>query len=314
MDALSVPRHPLGMVTARGQAAALLGEASVCIEPSLGSEASRAAAVPSPALHVRVEPGRSALRVIATSPEQQPELCVEATFSGGPDGVWFRVTQDGVSQVFSRDTIARHPGLSAVLRLIADEAEQKQPHRDALLPFLFRSLLVYARRMATPVPLPSWGRPLRDARIERAIELLNRDISRRWTVERLARAVGLSRPAFARQFLRVLGLSPMRYLTQRRMQEAAAMLLGSDAALAEIARHAGYRSEFAFNKAFKKHYRVPPGVYRQRPTASAGGTAPLASLSLLSTAARPIGATPVVLASTAPGPVAVAAIRWRAAA
>jgi AraC-like DNA-binding protein len=63
----------------------------------------------------------------------------------------------------------------------------------------------------------------------------------------------------------MLGLSPMRYLAQRRMQEAAALLLGSDAALAEVARQVGYRSEFAFNRAFKKHYQVPPGVYRARP-------------------------------------------------
>jgi AraC-like DNA-binding protein len=57
----------------------------------------------------------------------------------------------------------------------------------------------------------------------------------------------------------------MRYLTQRRMQVAAALLQGSDAALAEVARRVGYESEFAFNRAFKRHYEVPPGVYRQRP-------------------------------------------------
>lgn len=224
-----------------------------------------------PVLNVRVDRGRAALRVVASSTEPEPDVRVDATFSGGPDGMWFSVTRDGVTRLFSRETVARHPALSAVLRLIADEVDLKKPLSDALLPFLFRSLLVYARRMSTPVPLPRWGRPLRDGRVERALELLNRDIARRWTVDSLARAVGLSRPAFARQFLRVLGLSPMRYLTQQRMQAAAAMLIGSDAALAEIAQHVGYRSEFAFNRAFKKHYQVPPGVYRQGTT-----TGPLA--------------------------------------
>jgi AraC-like DNA-binding protein len=216
----------------------------------------------SAALSVRVERGRAALRVIACTPEPEPALRVEATFSGGPEGMWFRVTQGGASRVFSREAVARHPALSALLRLIADEVDAKKPLGEALPP-LFHGLLVYARRMATPVPLPRWGRPLRDARVERALELLNRDISRRWTVELLARAVGLSRPVFAREFLRVLGLSPMRYLAQKRMQAAAEMLLGSDAALAEVARQVGYSSEFAFNRAFKKHHRVPPGVYRR---------------------------------------------------
>lgn len=216
---------------------------------------------PSSGLDVRVERGRAALRVIACTPEPVPVLRVEATFSGGPDGMWFRLTQAGASRLFPREAVARHPALSALLRLIADEVDSKGPPSEAL-PLLFQSLVVYARRLSTAVPLPKWGRPLRDARVERAIELLNRDISKRWTVELLARAVGLSRPAFARQFLRMLGLSPMRYLAQKRMQAAAALLLDSDAALAEVARQVGYASEFAFNRAFKKHYRVPPGVYR----------------------------------------------------
>jgi len=216
------------------------------------------------ALAVHIEHDRSVLRVVARAPEPRPTILIEATFSGGPDGVWFRLTQAGESRVFSRDAIARHPALSAVLRLIADEVDYAKPLSEALLAFLFRSLLVYVGRIATPVPLPNWGRPLRDSRIEKALELLNADISKRWTVQLLARTVGLSRPAFARQFLRVLGLSPMRYLTQKRMQIAASILLGSDAALAEVATQVGYQSEFAFNRAFKRHYQVPPGVFRER--------------------------------------------------
>jgi AraC-like DNA-binding protein len=216
-------------------------------------------------LRVEVERARSALRVVARGVGPRPAVLVEATFSGGPQGIWFRLTQAGQSRVFTRDAIARHPALSAVLRLIADEVDLAKPRSEALLSFLFRSLLVYVSRISTPVPLPRWGRPLRDTRVEKALELLNADIAKRWTVDLLARAVGLSRPAFARQFLRILGLSPMRYLTQKRMQLAAAILVGSDAALAEIATRVGYRSEFAFNRAFKRHYQVPPGVYRQQP-------------------------------------------------
>jgi AraC-like DNA-binding protein len=224
----------------------------------------RVEASPFPTLSVHVERGRSALRVVARSSEPRPSLLIEATFSGGPEGIWFRLTQSGSSRVFSREAIARHPALSAVLRLIADEVDMAKPLSEPLLAFLFRSLAVYVARMPTPVPLPQWGRPLRDARVERALELLNADISKRWTVELLARAVGLSRPVFARQFLRVLGLSPMRYLTQKRMQVAASILLGTDAALAEVAARVGYTSEFAFNRAFKRQFRMPPGEFRQR--------------------------------------------------
>jgi AraC-like DNA-binding protein len=217
---------------------------------------------------VRVERGRSELKVVARAQGARSDVVLEATYSGGPERISLRLTEAGEQRVYSRDALARHPALTAVLRLIADEAEQAKPGRDELLAFLFKSLLVYVRRLSTPVPLPRWGRPLRDSRVERALELLNADIAKRWTVELLARAVGLSRPAFARQFLRVLGLSPMRYLTERRMQVAAALLLGSDAGLAEVASRVGYRSEFAFNRAFKRHHQVPPGVFRHQPPAA----------------------------------------------
>jgi len=216
--------------------------------------------VPSSSLDVRIERGRSALRVSARG----SGVSLEATFSGGPDGVSLSVTRGAETHLYARDSIARHPALSAVLRLVADEVDLSRAPSEALIGSLLQSALIYVRRIDTPVPLPRWGRPVRDRRIERAIELLNEDITKRWTVESLARRVGLSRPVFAREFRRALGLSPMRYLSQRRMQAAAALLIGSDAALAEVARRVGYESEFAFNRAFKRHFQVPPGIYRQQ--------------------------------------------------
>jgi AraC-like DNA-binding protein len=142
---------------------------------------------------------------------------------------------------------------------------------------LFQSLFVYVSRMSEPVPLPRWGRPLRDRRIERALELLDRDLSKYWTVEQLARAVGLSRPVFARQFVRMLQLSPMRYLARRRMQVAAQLLRDGDASLAEIASHVGYLSEFAFGRAFKQHHGVAPGTFRRNSTLALTQTLALAA-------------------------------------
>src|SRR5688572_15762550 len=61
----------------------------------------------------------------------------------------------------------------------------------------------------------------RDAQVERAITLMRVSLDKRWTVSSLARAVGLSRPAFARRFVASEGLSPLRYLTRLRMERAA---------------------------------------------------------------------------------------------
>jgi transcriptional regulator GlxA family with amidase domain len=105
---------------------------------------------------------------------------------------------------------------------------------------------------------------VRDSQVQRAIELMGSQLERRWTVSALARSVGLSRPAFARRFVESTGLSPLRYLTRCRMERAAELLRDSDLHLAGLAEQVGYSSEFAFNRAFRRHHRVAPGSYRRQ--------------------------------------------------
>jgi AraC-like DNA-binding protein len=215
-------------------------------------------------LSVRVERGRSVLRV--SGRDDAAGSWIEVTLSGGTDGSWFRMEERGRVRVFSSEVVTSQRPLAAIVRLIGDELELSKAPSEALLGLLLQSLLVYASRMERSIPLPRWGRPLRDRRVERALELLDADLSKYWSVERLARAVGLSRPVFARQFVRMLGLSPMRYLARRRMERAAQLLLDTDQSLAEIAAHVGYRSEFAFGRAFKRHHQIAPGTFRRTPT------------------------------------------------
>jgi transcriptional regulator GlxA family with amidase domain len=102
-----------------------------------------------------------------------------------------------------------------------------------------------------------------DRAVQKALTLMRAGLADRWTVTRLARRVGLSRPVFARRFVEQMGTSPLRYLTRQRMDCAAELLEVSSLGLAQIARHVGYESEFAFNRAFKRHYRVAPGAFRR---------------------------------------------------
>ena len=106
-------------------------------------------------------------------------------------------------------------------------------------------------------------RRLLDRKIKRALSMLQADPAKRWTVERLARAVGLSRAAFARRFAAVSGRSPLRYLTELRLALAANLLETTDDSLAELALRVGYTSEFAFSRAFKRKHGVAPGTYRR---------------------------------------------------
>ena len=89
------------------------------------------------------------------------------------------------------------------------------------------------------------------------------ELAQRWTVSGLARRVGMSRPAFARRFAAETGSSPLRYLARARMERAASLLEQPELGLAQIAERVGYSSEFAFNRAFKRHHHVAPGSFRR---------------------------------------------------
>jgi AraC-like DNA-binding protein len=85
-----------------------------------------------------------------------------------------------------------------------------------------------------------------------------------WTIEELAREVGLSRSALAERFMHFVGQSPIHYLAQWRMQVAAGLLSSGGTSIAAIARDVGYGSEAAFSRAFKKLVGRPPAAWRRQ--------------------------------------------------
>jgi transcriptional regulator GlxA family with amidase domain len=122
----------------------------------------------------------------------------------------------------------------------------------------------YAQEL--PVGCTGWLAGLRDQVVSRALTLLHQQIARNWSVEDLGREVGLSRSALADRFVSVIGMPPMQYLAQWRMQVAALSLRSTSLPLARVAERVGYESEAAFSRAFKKTYDVAPATWRRQNT------------------------------------------------
>ncbi len=83
-----------------------------------------------------------------------------------------------------------------------------------------------------------------------------------WTVERLARLVGLSRSVLAERFTDIVGQPPMQFLAMWRMQ-LASRLLADGGHVAAVAGSFGYESEAAFSRAFKKLVGQAPAPWRR---------------------------------------------------
>ncbi len=97
----------------------------------------------------------------------------------------------------------------------------------------------------------------------RAKDLADARYSEPLDVDDLARAAGLSRAHFSREFRRAFGESPHAYLLTRRLERAAALLRMTDRSVAEICFSVGLRSLGSFTTSFTRTYGMSPTAYRR---------------------------------------------------
>src|SRR5438128_4953827 len=96
----------------------------------------------------------------------------------------------------------------------------------------------------------------------RAKDLADRRYADALGVDDLARAAGLSRAHFSREFRRHFGESPHAYLLARRLERAAALLRTTDRSVAEICFDVGLASVGSFTTSFTSTYGISPTAYR----------------------------------------------------
>ena len=98
--------------------------------------------------------------------------------------------------------------------------------------------------------------------LTRAKDLADRRYADRLDVDDLARAAGLSRAHFSREFRRHFGESPHAYLLTRRLERAAALLRTTDRSVAEICFGVGLASVGSFTTSFTRTFGMSPTRYR----------------------------------------------------
>jgi AraC-like DNA-binding protein len=160
--------------------------------------------------------------------------------------------------------------LSPAIASLRAEVESDRPGACAVASRLADIMLVQAVRthVADRVSVEptdqGWLRGIGDPQVGRALSMIHAHPDTPWRVATLAEAVGMSRSRFAERFQELVGKTPLDYVTQWRMYLAAGRLSEGRLGMADLARLAGYASEVAFSKAFKRWTGRSPSEYRRR--------------------------------------------------
>ena len=162
----------------------------------------------------------------------------------------------------SKSTVSATP--AELLKLIIVEAETGGPGAAVLMDKLSDALFMYALRQCLADGTVEQGllTAISDPHLGPALLAMHHDPQHRWTVAMLADTVHLSRAAFARRFVQSVGATPMEYVTGLRMQQAQSALAERGVSVAEAAVLAGYATEAAFSRAFKRIHGRSPGASR----------------------------------------------------
>jgi AraC-like DNA-binding protein len=165
--------------------------------------------------------------------------------------------------------LGRLSPLALTVELLRDEVQRRELGSGDLVASLMDVTFTYLLRVIVEragATATSWSGALRDRAVRAALELLHGDVGFGWTLDELARRVGVSRSVLAARFRAAVGDTPLNHLRTLRMQAAMRLLTETDERLDAVATAVGYQDAFGFSKVFKKVVGTSPREFRRQQT------------------------------------------------
>ncbi len=97
--------------------------------------------------------------------------------------------------------------------------------------------------------------------VQKALDIINSEYMYNINIEEIARRLNIDRTYFSVIFKKRMGVSPKRYLLEKRMNVATALMEKKNTSISVIANSVGYSDLYTFSKMFKKHFGVSPSNY-----------------------------------------------------
>lgn len=191
-------------------------------------------------------------------------VCGHFSFREGADHPLLRALPDYFVVTPSRR--ASNPMLDDVIRILLQQVFSTQDGTMASVTRLSEIMFIELLRvnLIENEAFDKIMNAFNDQKISQAISLIHADPNGGWTVESLASEVGMSRSRFAHRFKELLGIGPMAYSSEWRLQKSLQLLDGSNINIQQVASKSGYKSAAAFTRAFSGQFGFSPTEYRQK--------------------------------------------------
>jgi len=164
----------------------------------------------------------------------------------------------------------RTPQIEHVVKALAAEAEQRNPHGLAFVEALSTALgLELLRHASGSKPKLERARgglsPEARRRVLELIDAQSDDGLANLSIEELAREARLPPRRFARAFTKTIGRPPYRMILASRLERARRLLDAPGAVLSDVALRTGFADQAHFTRLFRREFGVTPGaVLRER--------------------------------------------------
>lgn len=98
------------------------------------------------------------------------------------------------------------------------------------------------------------------AALQKALQFLEEHLFERIDLDRLAKAAVMSRPTLIRNFKMKLGISPIKYVWNRRLQEASQLLATGRYTIADVSGIVVYSDVSSFSHAYREYFGFYPSA------------------------------------------------------
>ena len=167
-------------------------------------------------------------------------------------------------QIFSQDIPWQAQALSLMREMMA--AQEKASDVELVNSYLIQKIwhILYQNTDVEHMGKKENYSASSQARLQLMMQYIHQKFAYNISLSDIADQAKVSKSTALNLFQRYLGISPVTYLINYRLQEAAKLLASTEKKVTVISKDTGFDSVDYFCKAFKKYYKLTPTEYRKK--------------------------------------------------